>query len=108
MSLSPPFIISMAISATGIVAAGTADGRLWINFAGETSKEEKKNKKVWNGLDQSKEHVIKIAEGPIVAMSVNFFSRRYSKVNDLQGIHQHAYTSSLKPTGRDNTVSTCF
>lgn len=77
MSLSPPFIMSMAISATGILAAGTADGRLWINFAGETSKEEKKNKKVWNGLDQSKEHVIKIAEGPIVAMSVESFSERY-------------------------------
>ncbi len=76
MSLSPPFIISMAISATGVLAAGTADGRILINFAGEKSKEEKKGRKFWNGLDESKEHVIKIAEGPIVAMFANYFNRR--------------------------------
>ena len=107
MSLSPPFIMSMAMSATGILTAGAADGRLWINFAGETSKEGKKNRKIWNGLDESKEHVIKIAEGPIVAMFVDSFSRGYLETDDLQGIHQHADTDSVKPNGRDYTVSTC-
>ncbi|KAF8735152.1 hypothetical protein AX14_002657 [Amanita brunnescens Koide BX004] len=84
MSLSPPFIMSMAMSATGILTAGAADGRLWINFAGETSKEGKKNRKIWNGLDESKEHVIKIAEGPIVAMA--FINTQTLIVSSLMGV----------------------
>lgn len=67
--------MSMAISATGVLAAGTADGRVLINFAGENSKQGKKSRKNWNGLDGSKEHIIKIAEGPIVAMFANSFNR---------------------------------
>jgi len=84
ISLSPPFIVSMAISLTGVLAAGTADGRILINFAGERSKEEKKSRKFWNGLDESKEHIIKIAEGPIVAMA--FINARALVASSLMGV----------------------
>jgi hypothetical protein len=72
LSLSPPFIMSMAMSSTGVLAAGTADGRLWIGFKGDKTsnlgKIPKKKLKKWEGLDEDEALVIKIAEGPIVAM----------------------------------------
>lgn len=72
MSLAPPFIICMAMSSTGVIAAGTADGRLWIGFGGEKGsilgKAPKKKSKKWDGLDQSEALLIKVAEGPIVAL----------------------------------------
>ncbi|KAF8634084.1 hypothetical protein AX15_001086 [Amanita polypyramis BW_CC] len=87
ISLSPPFIMSMAVSQTGVVAAGIADGRLWINFAGETSNYEgvgsTKTSGRWNGLDGRTEHVVKIAEGPVVAMA--FGNTRTLTVSSLLG-----------------------
>lgn len=74
MSLSPPFIMSTAFSSTGVMAAGTADGRLWIGFGGEKTPSipgtgKKRNKK-WDGLDADAELLQKVADGPIVAMYV--------------------------------------
>lgn len=72
MSLSPPFIMSAAIATTGIMAAGTADGRLWLGFGGEKTSETKSSKKKrtrkWDGFNPDDEHLAKVAEGPIVAM----------------------------------------
>lgn len=72
MSLSPPFIMSMAMSNTGVLAAGTADGRLWLGFKGDkasnSGKGPKKKSKKWEGLDGDEALLIKVAEGPIVAM----------------------------------------
>ena len=72
MSLAPPFIMSMAMTATGVLAAGTADGRLWLGFGGE--KGSKKKAKKWEGLDENKALLIKVAEGPIVALYVIFLN----------------------------------
>lgn len=76
MSLSPPFILSLVVSDTGLIAAGTADGRLWLGRGGEKippsssaiSKTKKKKKKYWEGLkdDESSEWIV--AEGPVVGM----------------------------------------
>ena len=64
--------MSMAMSITGILAAGTADGRLWIGFKGDkasnSGKGPKKKSKKWEGLDEDEALLIKVAEGPIVAM----------------------------------------
>ncbi|KAF8635511.1 hypothetical protein AX17_003901 [Amanita inopinata Kibby_2008] len=88
MSLSPPFIASMAVSSTGVLSAGTADGRLWISFAGESPKDKsaksKKSAKHWKGLERDKEHLIKIAEGPVVAMALH--DPRVLTVSSLMGI----------------------
>lgn len=73
MGLSPPFIMSIAMSSAGIIAAGTADGRLLIGCGGcKTPKpkgSKKKRTRKWQGLDPEEEIIIKIAEGPIVAMA---------------------------------------
>jgi hypothetical protein len=67
------FIMSMAMSNTGgILAAGAADGRLWIGFKGEKASNSrrgpKKKLKKWEGLDKDEALLIEVAEGPIVAM----------------------------------------
>jgi hypothetical protein len=67
ISLSPPFIIATAISPTGVLAVGTADGRLCIFFGGEKHPSKKKSKK-WGGLNRDEMLAIKVAEGPIVAL----------------------------------------
>ncbi|KIK59606.1 hypothetical protein GYMLUDRAFT_169355 [Collybiopsis luxurians FD-317 M1] len=73
MSLSPPFIMSTAMSANGVLAAGTADGQLWIGFGGQkglAAKTKTKKARKWNGLsDQEKMVCTKVADGPLVAMS---------------------------------------
>ncbi|KAF8912110.1 WD40-repeat-containing domain protein [Gymnopilus junonius] len=71
VSLSPPFILSTAMSATGVLAAGTADGRLFVGFGGEKSsvKGSKKKSKKWEGLEEDETVLVKVAEGPIVAMA---------------------------------------
>lgn len=78
MALSPPFIMSAAMSSTGVLAAGTADGRLWLGFGGEklpasSPKRNAKKKKTafWQGLNEDDQLEIKVAEGPVVAMLVN-------------------------------------
>ncbi|KAJ7097771.1 WD40-repeat-containing domain protein [Mycena belliarum] len=72
ISLSPPFVMSAAIAPTGVMAAGTADGRLWVGFGGEKdppAKSKKKRSRKWEGFDPDHEVLEKIAEGPIVAMA---------------------------------------
>ncbi|KAF7323190.1 hypothetical protein HMN09_00099500 [Mycena chlorophos] len=71
VSLSPPFILSAAMTGTGAVAAGTADGRLWVSCGGDKSVNsgKKKRSRRWEGLNEEDEILEKIAEGPVVAMS---------------------------------------
>ncbi|KAJ3760327.1 WD40-repeat-containing domain protein [Lentinula raphanica] len=72
VSLSPPFIMSTAFSTTGILAAGIADGSLWVGFGGQkgSSKMKTKKSRKWNGLSpEGKQVCDKVAEGPIVAMT---------------------------------------
>ncbi|KAG6910284.1 hypothetical protein DXG01_011681 [Tephrocybe rancida] len=73
MALSPPFIMSTTISSTGIIAAGTADGRLFIGSGGYKAPQSKSGKKKrsrkWEGLNENREYITKEAEGPIVALT---------------------------------------
>jgi|ERR1700722_5389198 len=76
MSLSPPFVVSTAMSSTGILAAGTADGRLWLGFGGErylASPSKKRRSRKWAGLREADELMIHVAEGPVVALLVPSF-----------------------------------
>ena len=68
MSLSPPFVMSLAVSSTGVVAAGTADGRLLIGFGAEGALAMKKRPNKWEGLVGVETLLTKIAEGPVVAL----------------------------------------
>ncbi|KAF7985125.1 hypothetical protein HWV62_9043 [Athelia sp. TMB] len=73
VSLSPPFILSTALSPAGILAAGTADGRILLGTAGEKLVAKKgkggRRSRKWEGLKEDGMRIIKAAEGPIVAMT---------------------------------------
>ncbi|TFY71750.1 hypothetical protein EVG20_g1245 [Dentipellis fragilis] len=73
VSLSPPFVLSCSVSASGLIAAGTADGQLWIGAGGEkrpaSSNRKKKKSRKWEGLRVEESYAFKIAEGPIVAVA---------------------------------------
>jgi len=76
MSLSLPFVMSSALSTSGVIAAGTADGQLWLGFGGEkhistgSSGAKKKQSRKWEGLKEDAELLEKVAEGPVVAVFV--------------------------------------
>ncbi|CAL1705173.1 unnamed protein product [Somion occarium] len=72
VSLSPPFILSTAVSSTGLIAASTADGRLWLGTGGDkshpsNSKPGKKRTRKWEGLRAEDGLFVQVAEGPVVA-----------------------------------------
>jgi len=73
VSLSPPFILSLSVSPTGLVAAGTADGRLWIGSGGDKTAPhnsgKKKRSRKWEGLREADGLFIQVAEGPVVAVA---------------------------------------
>ena len=71
---TPLFVTAIAISATGVVAAGIADGRLWIGLGGESRlvPQSKKRNAKWRGLREEDGLFVKVAEGPIVALSAPY------------------------------------
>lgn len=90
ISLSPPFILSLAISPTGVAAGGTADGRIWVGLGGEkaSSGTSGKKKKKWGGLKAEASFASKTAEGPIVALTFTG-ARRVVSVTLLGQVAQH-------------------
>lgn len=82
-TMAPPFIMSFAISSTGVIAGGTACGRLWIGIGGEKKAGCKKTKK-WEGLSPSESAAVSAAQGPIVA--VCFSEPRVLTTSTLLGI----------------------
>ncbi|KAF8586537.1 WD40 repeat-like protein [Ramaria rubella] len=76
MSFSPPFVLSLAVSQTGLAACGLGDGRVWLGSGGEkalssdgNSSARKKKRRKWEGLREDDGTYSKIAEGPIVAIA---------------------------------------
>ncbi|TFY57986.1 hypothetical protein EVJ58_g6692 [Rhodofomes roseus] len=73
LQLSPPFVLSTAITSTGMFAAGTANGMLFIGTGGEKCPDghvKKKRRRKWEGLVDTEGTWTKVAEGPVVAMCV--------------------------------------
>ncbi|KAI0273585.1 WD40-repeat-containing domain protein [Gloeopeniophorella convolvens] len=68
VSLSPPFVLCLAVSITGAVAAGTADGQLWVGLGGDKRVSIKKSRK-WEGLREEMGLSCKVADGPIVTLA---------------------------------------
>jgi WD40 repeat protein len=68
VSLSPPFVLCLSVSSTGAIAAGTADGYLWIGLGGDKRVSAKKTRK-WGGLREDMSLSTKIADGPVVALA---------------------------------------
>jgi len=104
VSLSPPFILSTAVSSAGVVAAGTADGRIWIGTGGEKipssgTGSKKKRSRRWEGLRDDKSLMVKVAEGPIVGLA--FMSPDSLISCTLLGTITH---HELSRTGADDEV----
>lgn len=58
------------------MAAGTADGRIWIGAGGEKRPGSKKKKsRKWEGLKEDEGLSAKVAEGPVIGLWVAI--RRY-------------------------------
>ncbi|KAL5529677.1 hypothetical protein ACEPAG_5662 [Sanghuangporus baumii] len=77
ISSLPPFITALALSSQGAVAAGTADGRIWIGLGGmkstqsESSKKNKakvKRNRKWGGLNEEEGLFVKIGESLIAGL----------------------------------------
>jgi len=62
------------MSPTGIIAAGTADGRLYVGTSGEKSSEapgsQQRRQRKWKGLKMDGRIVANVVEGPIVGLYV--------------------------------------
>jgi hypothetical protein len=59
------------MSPTGALAAGTADGRLWVGLGGEKgalSIPGKKKARKWGGLSSESALALVVAEGPVVGV----------------------------------------
>ncbi|KAI0819538.1 WD40-repeat-containing domain protein [Trametes gibbosa] len=75
VSLSPPFVMSMSISSTRLLAASTADGRMWIGGGGEkrtttpSQTSKKKRSRKWEGLKQDQGVWVQVADGPVVSIA---------------------------------------
>ncbi|KAI0362404.1 WD40 repeat-like protein [Trametes cingulata] len=72
VSLSPPFVLSISISSTGLLAASTADGRVWLGGGGEkrpasSQGGKKKRSRKWEGLKEEEGRWLQVAEGPVVS-----------------------------------------
>ncbi|KAF8319287.1 WD40 repeat-like protein [Clavulina sp. PMI_390] len=76
ISLSPPFVTSLTISSSGVIAAGSANGQLWVGFGGErvpptgaNSTKKKKKRRYWEGLKDTEASLwTTAAQGPVVAV----------------------------------------
>ena len=69
VSLSPPFLHSVAFSDHGTVVASTADGRVWVGRSGDKSiTSKKKRSRKWEGLKEGS--WVSVAEGPVVSVCV--------------------------------------
>ncbi|KAG2361955.1 WD40-repeat-containing domain protein [Suillus spraguei] len=89
VSMSPPFILSSAVSPSGILAAGTADGRVWIGTGGEKMSgvsygaSVKKKRRKWEGLKQDEAFATDVGHGPITALT--FIGPRTLFISTLMG-----------------------
>jgi hypothetical protein len=61
-----------AVSAAGILAAGTADGRVWVGTGGGKgvpgADPKKKRARKWQGLAPDSAIELSVADGPIVGV----------------------------------------
>ena len=73
VSLSPPFVLSLSVNAAGLVAVGTADGRVWLGGGGEKRQNNKKKRsRKWEGLKEDEGIWLQVADGPVVSTCVDF------------------------------------
>ncbi|KAI6036531.1 WD40-repeat-containing domain protein [Pisolithus microcarpus] len=67
LAMSPPFILSLDISSTGVLAAGTADGRIYVGTSGErlggAGGARQNRRRKWEGLRSDGRILVEVAQG---------------------------------------------
>lgn len=71
LAMSPPFILSLDISPTGVLAAGTADGRIYVGTSGEAGAGggRQNRRRKWEGLRSDGRILEEVAQGPVTALA---------------------------------------
>lgn len=73
LAMSPPFILSLDISSTGVLAAGTADGRIYVGTSGErlggAGGARQNRRRKWEGLRSDGRILVEVARGPVIALA---------------------------------------
>ncbi|KAG6335845.1 hypothetical protein ID866_3235 [Astraeus odoratus] len=96
-SMSPPFIVSLSISPTGVIAAGTADGRVYIGTSGEKSHEtgsgRQKRRRKWEGLRTDGRITVEVAQGPITGLTFTS-AREFLTCTLLGSVTSHEISGS--------------
>lgn len=122
ISLSPPFVLSTALSAGGLICATTADGRLWIGSGGDKlapSADKKKRVRRWQGLKESEGCFFQIADGPVVGSAflpdgtslltstlLGRLARHDLAYNDDQQIHTKvSWSAEVKSLAKVNAIA---
>ena len=72
-TMSPPFVMCFCFTNSGIVAAGTGAGHMFLGAGGRKpdgsdKASKKKRSRKWNGLRQESQALLKVADGPVVAL----------------------------------------
>ncbi|KAF8485608.1 hypothetical protein JB92DRAFT_2760665, partial [Gautieria morchelliformis] len=85
ISLSPPFILSISVAQTGLMACGHANGCIWHGSGREkalsreaNSHARQKKRCKWEGLCADDGCYFKTAEGPVVALGFSSSRRLFS------------------------------
>jgi len=99
VSLSPPFVHSVAFSENGAIIASTAAGRVWVGRGGDKSiASKKKRSRKWEGLREDAGSWVSVAEGPVV--SVDFAgSETFVTCTLLGSLSQ--YSIGVRSTGTE-------
>ena len=93
VSLSPPFVHSIAFSKRGAMAASTADGRVWVGKGGDKSNASKKKRsRKWEGLREDEGDWISVGEGPVVSVCVE--DHPDSEMNLIECCHKRDFVDS--------------
>ena len=62
-------MLSISVSSSGLLAASTADGRVWLGGGGEKRPDSKKKRaRKWDGLKESEGIWLQVADGPVVSV----------------------------------------
>ncbi|TFK92310.1 WD40 repeat-like protein [Polyporus arcularius HHB13444] len=79
ISLSPPFVLSVTVNPAGLVAASTADGRVWVGGGGEKRPNSKKKRsRKWEGLREDEGFWLQVADGPVVSSTFGDSDRLFT------------------------------
>ncbi|KAI6099904.1 WD40-repeat-containing domain protein [Pisolithus croceorrhizus] len=102
LAMSPPFILSLGISPSGVLAAGTADGRIYVGTSGEISGDaggaRRNRRRKWEGLRSDGRILVEVAQGPVTALAFTS-PREFLTCSLLGSVSSHGICGPVGNTG---------